>query len=191
MAHLNLVMIHPFWDGNEWMARVLQTLVLARDSILSPEFSSIEEFLGRNTPAYYAVLAEVGAGAWHPERDALPWVRFNLRAHHIQAQTVLQRIDEARLLFRALDDLVLTHGLPERMVDPLFDAATGLRLVRSSYARSTGVEHRTASRDLQVLSDRELLVPVGEKRGRWYHGSPALRALHSRARAGRKPAFDP
>jgi Fic family protein len=191
MAHLNLVMIHPFRDGNGRMARVLQTLVLARDSIVSPEFSSIEEFLGRNTPAYYAVLAEVGAGAWHPERDALPWVRFNLRAHHIQAQTVLQRIDEARLLFRSLDDLVLTRGLPERMVDPLFDAATGLRVVRSSYERSTGVEHRTASRDLQVLSDQGLLIPVGEKRGRWYHGSAELRALHREARAGRKPVIDP
>lgn len=191
MAHLNLVMIHPFRDGNGRMARVLQTLVLARDSVVSPEFSSIEEFLGRNTPAYYAVLAEVGAGAWHPERDALPWVRFNLRAHHIQAQTVLQRIDEARLLYRALDEVVLSRRLPERMVDPLFDAAHGLRLVRSSYERSTGVEHRTATRDLQVLVDQGLLIPVGERRGRWYHGSPQVRELHRAARRGRTPVKDP
>lgn len=191
MAHLNLVMIHPFRDGNGRMARVLQTLVLARDSIVSPEFSSIEEFLGRNTPAYYAILAEVGAGSWHPERDALPWVRFNLRAHHIQAQTVLQRVDEVRLLYRELETLVAQQRLPERMLDPLFDAASGLRVVRSSYQRSTGVEHRTATRDLQTLVDRDLLVPVGEKRGRWYHGSTELRALGRAARAGRQPVVDP
>src|SRR5207245_372878 len=31
MAHLNLVMIHPYKDGNGRMARCLQTLVLARE----------------------------------------------------------------------------------------------------------------------------------------------------------------
>jgi hypothetical protein len=72
MAHLNLVMIHPYRDGNGRMARILQSLVLSQDGILAAEFSSIEEYLGKNTQDYYDVLAEVGAGAWHPERDARP-----------------------------------------------------------------------------------------------------------------------
>src|SRR5690606_34881018 len=78
MAHLNLVMIHPFRDGNGRMARCLQTLVLAREGILVPEFCSIEEYLGRNTDAYYRVLAEVGQGSWNPHHDARPWIRFCL-----------------------------------------------------------------------------------------------------------------
>ena len=49
MAHLNLVMIHPFSDGNGRMARILQTSVLSSHGILDPRFSSIEEYLGRNT----------------------------------------------------------------------------------------------------------------------------------------------
>src|ERR1039458_6306286 len=53
MAHLNLVMIHPFRDGNGRMARALQTLILGRGQIMTPEFSSIEEWLGRNTSTYY------------------------------------------------------------------------------------------------------------------------------------------
>src|SRR5215218_722030 len=91
MAHLNLVMIHPFSDGNGRMARCLQTLVLARDAILEPTFSSVEEYLGRNTQAYYDVLAEVGQGSWHPENDARPWLRFTLTAHLRQARTLLAR----------------------------------------------------------------------------------------------------
>ena len=86
MAHLNLVMIHPFRDGNGRMARCLQTLVLAREGILSPVFCSIEEYLGRDTQTYYDVLAEVGAGSWHPERNATPWIRFILTAHLRQAR---------------------------------------------------------------------------------------------------------
>lgn len=75
MAHLNLVMIHPFRGGNGRMARALQTLVLAREQIIAPEFSSIEEWLGRNTNEYYEVLADTGGGSWHPENETHQWVR--------------------------------------------------------------------------------------------------------------------
>ena len=66
MAHLNLVMIHPFRDGNGRMARALATLVLTRSDIGEPEFSSIEEWLGANTEDYYSVLAHTGHGTWRP-----------------------------------------------------------------------------------------------------------------------------
>jgi Fic family protein len=49
MAGLNLVMIHPFSVGSGRMARCLPTLVPGGEGILEPEFSSIEEHLGRNT----------------------------------------------------------------------------------------------------------------------------------------------
>ena len=100
MAHLNLTMIHPFRDGNGRMARALQTFVLAREGILDPKFSSIEEYVGRNTQEYYDVLGEVGRGNWHPEHDALPWLRFCLRAHYFQARTLLRRTAETATLKR-------------------------------------------------------------------------------------------
>jgi len=55
MAHLNLVAIHPWADGNGRMSRSLQTLMIAREGVLAPEFSSIEAWLGRpgNTWEYY------------------------------------------------------------------------------------------------------------------------------------------
>ena len=93
MAHLNLVMIHPFSDGNGRMSRCLQTLVLARGGVLSPTFYSIEEYLGRNTAQYYAALAEVGRGKWNPKRNALSWIRFCLSAHYIQARSVKRRLE--------------------------------------------------------------------------------------------------
>src|SRR6266404_8212982 len=103
LAHLNLVMIHPFSDGNGRMARALQTLVLAREGILSSAFSSIEEYLGRNTQDYYNVLAEVGQGSWHPEQDPLKWVQFCLTAHYRQAETLLRRSQEAGRLWAELE----------------------------------------------------------------------------------------
>jgi len=163
MAHLNLVMIHPFKDGNGRMARALQTLVLAREGVLAPEFSSIEEYLGsrRNTQEYYAVLALVGGGSWQPANDAGPWIRFNLRAHHIQAQTIRRRIEETAKLWDALETLTDHKGLPARAVPALYDAALGFRVRRSKYEDDADVEPATAGCDLRRLVESGLLLTRG------------------------------
>lgn len=191
MAHLNLVMIHPFRDGNGRMARALQTLVLARDGILAPEFSSIEEWLGRNTQAYYDILAGTGAGSWQPERDTGAWIRFNLRAHHMQAQTVLRRIDEASRMYAVLDEILAAARLPERAAFPLYDALIGLRVRRSVYEREAGIEPGTAARDLRFLVEHGLLRPVGETRSRTYVGTDRLREIRNAIAATRKPLTEP
>jgi Fic family protein len=177
MAHLNLVMIHPFRDGNGRMARALQTLVLAREKILAPEFSSIEEWLGRNTQAYYSVLADVGGGAWQPERDAKTWVRFNLAAHHMQAQTVLRRVDDTARTWTELESVAGRMRLPERGVFALYSAALGLKVRRSAYERDADIEWGTANRDLRMMVKAGLLAPQGETRGRYYVGTPELRQI--------------
>jgi Fic family protein len=195
MAHLNLVMVHPFKDGNGQMARCLQTLILAQQRIVAPVFSSIEEHLGRNTDAYYAVLGQVGGGAWHPEHDARPWVRFCLDAHHQQIQTHLWRIREAELLWDRCEDLAVRHGLPERAVGALCDAARGMRLRNASYrvaafeSHGAEVDIQTASRDLRTLVTAGLLTSTGATRGRFYHGSDTLRAVIRDVRA-EKPRRD-
>jgi Fic family protein len=191
MAHLNLVMIHPFRDGNGRMARALQTLVLSRGGIGEPAFSSIEEWLGSNTEDYYRVLAATGAGAWHPERSAALWVKFNLRAHHIQAQTVRRRYREAGKLWQAFDELIEQHGLADRVADELFDASLGFRIRRSTYVRRAEIEERTASRDLSKLVDLELLRPIGETKGRHYVMGTRLADLVQTVLATRVSLEDP
>jgi Fic family protein len=191
MAHLNLTMIHPFKDGNGRMARALQTLVMARDGVLSPVFCSIEEWLGRNTDAYYAILADVGRGKWHPERDALPWVRFCLRAHYQQAATLVQR---SRAMSRAYDEIVeivAKHRLHERMETSLVDATFGFKIRAGRYQEENSVSDVVASRDLRRLCDLGYLEPVGEKRGRYYIAGAPLREIYGRVRLGDVRAGDP
>jgi Fic family protein len=187
MAHLNLVMIHPFRDGNGRMGRCLQTLVLAREGVLEPQFCSIEEYLGRNTEEYYAVLRHVGQGAWHPENDARPWVRFNLIAHYRQAETLLHRVRESEQLWVTLERVIRREGLQERTMDALFDAALGLRVRRSTYRAMVAepISEQAAGRDLRQLAERGMLVPHGEKRGRYYTGSEELLTTWRAIRAKR------
>jgi Fic family protein len=182
MAHLNLVMIHPFSDGNGRMARCLQTLVLAREGILESTFSSIEEYLGRNTQDYYNILAKTGQGSWHPKNNAKDWVCFNLTAHYRQAMTLLDRMKVMDLLWEEMGQIVNQHGLPERLLFAITDAAIGYRVRSASYRNLAEVNFTVASRDLKNAVDAGLLVPEGERRGRLYVGSRQIRAIFDKLR---------
>jgi Fic family protein len=194
MAHLNLVMVHPFSDGNGRMARALQTLVLAREQIVVPVFSSIEEYLGRNTDDYCDVLAQVGQGRWSPQNDARPWVRFCLTAHYRQARTHLRRIEEIEELWVACQRLAETFSpTPERVTVGLMDAAYGLKLRNSRYRSSVDdavgeeISELTATRDLKAMVDAGLIEPVGERRARFYVASPTLIETRQAIRDARPP----
>lgn len=195
MAHLNLVMIHPFRDGNGRMARCLQSLVLARSGLVSPVFMSIEEYLGRHTHAYYEVLGDVGGGSWQPQRDARPWVRFNLTAHLRQARIILRRIKESERMWVELEGTARRLNLPDRSIMALFDAMLGLRVRNATYRAYFAdtpdeITEATATRDLQKLVRADLLAARGERRGRHYIARPELAAIRQRVIRDRAPHDD-
>jgi Fic family protein len=190
MAHLNLTMIHPFKDGNGRMARALQTLIIAQGGMLNPIFCSIEEWLGDNTQEYYEVLAEVGQGQWHPQNNALRWVRFCLKAHYQQAATVLRRHEEYGAIYERVHRIIAREKLPERMELSLFDVCLGSRMTNARYRGETEVSEFLASRDLKRLVDLELLEPQGANRGRYYTAGTELLEVR-RASRTRRNAGDP
>lgn len=185
LAHLNLTLLHPFSDGNGRTARCLQTAILAHEGIVSPVFSSIEEYVGRYQQEYYDVLAEVGGGGWNPERSAKPFIRYCLTGHYRQAQTLLRRSQEMERVYGDVANLIERHGLPQRTDLAMVQAAFGLRVRNSSYRASAEISNNLASRDLKALVDAGLLVGEGEKRGREYTASPAILAIRERHRIRR------
>lgn len=196
MAHLNLAMIHPFRDGNGRMARCLQTLVLAKEQIVAPVFSSIEEYLGRNTRDYYEILGSTGRGVWSPSNDATDWVRFCLTAHYRQARTHLRRIEEIETLWTQCVRVATDRGLNERVAAGLVEVALGFRLRRGTYREAVRVTdgeeitELTSTRDLQAMVKAGLLEAVGERRGRYYVAAKSVSAIRDRVRAGRAPKLD-
>lgn len=194
MAHLNLVLIHPFSDGNGRMARALQSLVLVREGFLAREFCSIEEFLGqpRNQQRYYDMLTEVAKGQWTPENATRPWVRFCLEAHYIQAMSVLRRVRESERVWNALTKMVEDRTLPDRSVEVLFDATLGLRVRNAGYRATLAesgaeISTQTATHDLRELVDAGLLEQRGVKRGTYYVATSVLVTLRTETRSDRAP----
>ncbi len=174
MAHLHVVSVHPFRDGNGRIARIVQSLVLAREGPLAPEFVSIEEYLGRNTEAYYATLQKVQGGTYPPERDAAPWVRFCVQAHIEQARRRLEQIAEAGTRWSFLEELVHRRSWPDRLVIAL-ERSLFHGVDRASYAAEADVSAPTASNDFRRLLDAGLVAQQGKGRTTRYVASESLR----------------
>ena len=169
MAHLHLVSIHPWANGNGRMSRSLQTLLIAREGVLAPEFSSIEAWLGRpgNTWEYYRSLASRGA-TYRPAQDVSSWVRFNLTAYHEQAQAVRNRLARSGRVWQLLADFAAERGLDDRVVSALHDVAMTGRVRRLRYEHAEGLSLQQAQRDLRDLVSTGVLESVGRTRARYY-----------------------
>lgn len=175
MAHLHVVSVHPFRDGNGRISRIVQSLVLARDGLVAPELGSIEEYLHRYTDAYYAMLREVQGGSYQPGRDASSWIEFCVTAHIDQAHRRLRLIDEAGARWSVLERIVERHGWPDRMATALEQSVFG-RADRGAYAEEADVSLATASTDFRRLLDAGWVTQRGKGRSTRYEASPALRA---------------
>ncbi|MCB0877891.1 MAG: Fic family protein [Thermoleophilia bacterium] len=180
MAHLHAVSIHPFRDGNGRIARILQSLVLARGGILAPEFASIEPFLATNTDDYYRQLQSAQGPAYDPSRSARAWVEFCVDGHLQQARSFATRMRDAARRWVALEALAVERGWPERIVVALEQALAG-SLTRGSYLLETDVSTPTAALDLRRLVDAGLIDQTGGGRSTSYTASAALREIVTRS----------
>ena len=176
MAHLHVVSVHPFRDGNGRISRIVQSLVLAREGLLAPEVVSIEEYLGRNTRG---VLREPPAcaerGAINRRVTPAPWLRFCVDAHLATRRAAgSTQIAAAAARWSALESLVARRGWPDRLVvalDQNFFQGTD----RASYAAEAGVSAQSATNDLRRLLDAGLVVQRGKGRTTRYFASEDLR----------------
>jgi hypothetical protein len=87
---------------------------------------------------------------------------------------------------------VTRHRLNDRVADPLFDASLGLRVTRRTHLnRVPDLDVRTATRDLQRLTELGLPETRGQTRGRYYLAGAELTAIRRDLRSTRSPLIDP
>lgn len=174
MAHLHVVSIHPFHDGNGRISRIVQSLVLARDGLMSAEFGSIEEYLGAHTAAYYDALNEAHGPTYQPDRDVTEWIAFCVDAHLAQARQRLAQIKDASVRWTHLEQIVESRHWPDRLVIALEQALMG-GTDRAGYAAEAAVSPATASADFRRLVDAGLVDQAGRGRSIRYEPTEGLR----------------
>jgi Fic family protein len=167
LAHLHLVAIHPFWDGNGRTARGLEALILQRSEFHFKRLLSMEtRFLGVR-PHYFAAL-ERSLGKRFGEYDATPWLEFYLLMLAHEVRHLVSQLTEWHRQADRLHVMAKQLGLQNRQADAFFFLVKAGKMTRSDYMEITGVSPVTASRDLKELVDTGLIIAEGRTSSRAY-----------------------
>lgn len=174
LAHLELVAIHPFNDGNGRTARAVSRLILVRAGYALNGLVSLDAQLDLDRPAYFAAIREAIGQAYDPPYDATPFVAYFLGSIVKSADYVLARIRGLGQVMVGIRRAIVEKTLPPAMIDGLAFAWVNRHIRAGDYRRLTGRSAQTTTRELATAVRGGWLVPSGDKRGRYYVLGPRL-----------------
>jgi len=174
LAHLELVAIHPFYDGNGRTARALARLLLLRGGYAFDGLVSLDAYLDNDRRAYFDAIRDSAGIEYRPPYDATAFVEYFVRSIVGAADFVLSRVKGLTLVLAALRRDVIAGRLPARVQDGLVYAWVNGSLRPADYVRITSRTKQSASRDLAAAVGAGYLVATGSTKSRRYRLGPRL-----------------
>lgn len=155
VAHLWLLTIHPFEDGNGRIARAVGDMALARADGMKRRFYSLSAQIEAERKQYYLELEAAQRGSL----DITAWLSWFLgcleRAIHRADDVLAKVIRKARVWRRA--NQATTNDRQRVVLNRLLDDFEG-HLSTSKYAKLTKCSQDTAQRDIRDLVNRGVLA---------------------------------
>lgn len=176
LIHYQFETIHPFLDGNGRIGRLLITLFLMENKVLSSPVLYISYFFKKNRTEYYDRMTEVRTKGNYEQ-----WVYFFLSALLESAEDAIATIDALTALHdkntvivsgmgRAAKNAMLVFGYLE--ANPIIDI--------SKTSDALGIAFNTVSSAVTRLCDAGILVPMtGAGRNRTFAYNEYLDILRS------------
>jgi Fic family protein len=160
LAHLWLVTIHPFDDGNGRMARAIADWLLARSENSAQRFYSMSAQIRQERKAYYGILERTQKGTL----DITPWMEWFLacldRAFDATETTLGTVLRKARFWERLAGTAI--NERQRLVLNRMLGGFEG-KLTSTKWAKIGKCSHDTALRDIQYLIEKDVLVknPAG------------------------------
>jgi Fic family protein len=155
VAHLWLVTIHPFDDGNGRMARAIADMQLSRADQSAQRFYSMSAQIRKDRKDYYDILEHTQQGSM----DITHWLSWFLqcldRALEASSETLAAVFKKAR--FWEKHARTILNQRQQLMLNKLLDGFDG-KLNSSKWATITKTSPDTALRDIQDLLNKKVLV---------------------------------
>jgi Fic family protein len=166
VTHLYFESIHPFEDGNGRIGRALSEKALSQ-GLGRPALLSLSRTIEVNRKQYYETLQE-----GQQSNEITPWVTWFVHMvleAQIQAEGQIEfTLKKTRLFDRWREQLNARQlQILRRMLD---EGTTGFEggMSAKKYMTITGASKATATRDLQDLADKGIVVPAGGGRSIHY-----------------------
>jgi Fic family protein len=154
IAHLWLVTIHPFEDGNGRLSRAVAEMALARSDGSPLRLYSVTAEIRKERAAYYSILAETQTG----DLDITAWLLWYLDClgRALEASKVTFRDVRERSAFWARANALGLNARQRQMLATLLDGFEG-KLTTSKWAALCKCSQDTAARDIAFLVDAGVL----------------------------------
>ncbi|MCH7511914.1 MAG: Fic family protein, partial [Chloroflexi bacterium] len=143
IAHLHLVAIHPFWDGNGRTARGLSTLVLQRTGFGFKKLLSLEFHLSAIRDYYFAEIERALGNIFTENYDVTGWLEFFVLAMKLHIDALVSGLTDWHRMMQDLHMSGAEAGLTPRQVDGHMYAVHLGQITRSDYIEVTGVSSLT------------------------------------------------
>ena len=174
LAHLELVAIHPFNDGNGRTARAVARLILMSSGYALGGLVSLDAQLDLDRSAYFSAIRGSVGQDHVPGYDATPFARYFVTSITRSADHVLARLRGLGEVMVEIRRAIADGSLPPAMIDGLAYAWVNRHLRAGDYIRLTGRSPQNTTRDLEAAVKAGWLRATGEKRGRYYVLGEAL-----------------
>jgi len=167
IAHLYFVTIHPFEDGNGRIARALAEKALSQ-ALGQPTLIALSQTIQKNKKSYYEALHRTSRN-----NEITAWLVYFadtvLQAQHMTQCMVDFLIQKTKLYDRVKSQL---NKRQEKALARIFrEGVEGFKggLSAENYISITGAARATATRDLQDLVDKGVLIRTGALKSTRYH----------------------
>jgi Fic family protein len=156
IAHLWFVTIHPFEDGNGRIARAIADQQLARSEHCGQRFYSMSAQIRLERNAYYDILEETQKG----DLNITPWLRWFLGCLDraiAGAETILGSVF-LKARFWEIHAGESFNDRQRKVINRLLDGGFEGKLTSTKWAALAKTSQDTASRDIEDLLQRHILV---------------------------------
>lgn len=164
LIHYQFEAIHPFLDGNGRVGRLLVTLLLCSEGLLSQPLLYLSAFFERFRDEYYQRLLSVSqSGQWKE------WIFYFLKGITSQAKDAIRRSDHLLALwqkYRTKLQEARASALVLQLIDELFSYPA---ITNRKAANKLSVTPRAAQLNIEKLQEANILQEAtGKSRNRVY-----------------------
>ena len=166
ISHLYFESIHPFEDGNGRIGRAIAEKCLS-ESLNRPVLMSISSTIEQNKKQYYESLKQA-----QRTLEITDWILYFstliLESQKNAKQTVLFTLNKTKFIdrFKSQMNERQTKAVLKMFENGLAGFQGGMTAIK--YISITKTSRATATRDLQDLTEKNILIPKGEGRNRSY-----------------------
>ena len=152
LIHHQFESIHPFYDGNGRVGRILNILYLVLNQFLDAPILYLSRYISHNKEDYYRLLQGV-----RDEDKWEEWVIYMLEGVSLTAQSTLSLIEEIKVLLQRQKHEI-RNDLPKIYSQDLLN-----NLFRHPYTKiqflveDLNVSRATATRYLEALTEKDIL----------------------------------